>query len=394
MKTPAPDARQALLTSLRNQKMARSPHAFMRGNTARYYDWLHSFRGRSMPQGPAIWICGDCHLGNLGPLADHAGNVSMEIRDFDQTTIGNPLHDLVRLALSLATAARNSSLPGVVTAKMLENLLDGYAAAFRARAENARLVMPDVAQQAVWRADRRSWKHLARERMVDTTPTIPLGKKYWRLSSVEKRAIADLFGADEVIGLITGIKGRDRDVGIKVLDAAYWVKGCSSLGLLRYAALVEVGERDVCLIDIKEAVRATAPRYRRVSMPRDNAARVHQGAIALAPALGNRMVAQRLLGRGVVVRELMPQDLKLEIDVLGVQDATLTARYLAFVVGRAHAAQMDQQTRRAWLAELGPVAGKSRGAPDWLWQSVVHLLASHEAGYLEHCRTHATLLSR
>jgi len=25
--------------------------------------------------------------------------------------------------------------------------------------------------------------------------------------------------------------------------------------------------------------------------------------------------------------------------------------------------------------------------PAWLWKSVVQLLASHEAGYLEHCRT-------
>ena len=48
-------------------------------------------------------------------------------------------------------------------------------------------------------------------------------------------------------------------------------------------------------------------------MPRDNAERVVSGARAIAPFLGKRMRAARLLGRQVVVRELMPQDLKLEV---------------------------------------------------------------------------------
>lgn len=49
-----------------------------------------------------------CHLGNLGPVASAEGDVEVEIRDLDQTVIGNPAHDLIPLALSLATAARGS----------------------------------------------------------------------------------------------------------------------------------------------------------------------------------------------------------------------------------------------------------------------------------------------
>src|SRR5215831_2160924 len=51
-------------------------------------------RGRKLPAGPSVWICGDCHLGNLGPLADADGHVDVQIRDLDQTVIGNPVHDL------------------------------------------------------------------------------------------------------------------------------------------------------------------------------------------------------------------------------------------------------------------------------------------------------------
>jgi uncharacterized protein (DUF2252 family) len=92
--------------------MARSAHPCVRGNTMKFYDWLTDCDQSAVPKGPAIRICGDCHAGNLGPVADLKGKVEIEIRDLDQTVIGNPAHDLIRLALSRATVARGSDLPG------------------------------------------------------------------------------------------------------------------------------------------------------------------------------------------------------------------------------------------------------------------------------------------
>jgi uncharacterized protein (DUF2252 family) len=60
--------------------MARSPHAYVRGNTVKFYEWLEASPGK-IPEGPSVWICGDCHLGNLGPLADARGRVAVQIRD-------------------------------------------------------------------------------------------------------------------------------------------------------------------------------------------------------------------------------------------------------------------------------------------------------------------------
>src|ERR1700679_3262374 len=125
---PAPSERSAELTRLRNLKMARSAHAYVRGNTQKFYEWLDSASEASLPQGPPIWICGDCHVGNLGPIANAKGRTEIQIRDLDQTVIGNPAHDLVRLGLSLASAARGSNLPGVTTALMVEHMVEGYEA--------------------------------------------------------------------------------------------------------------------------------------------------------------------------------------------------------------------------------------------------------------------------
>lgn len=50
--------RSAQLVDLRNLKMARSPHGYVRGNTSKFYESLNTSPSSSIPQGPAIWICG------------------------------------------------------------------------------------------------------------------------------------------------------------------------------------------------------------------------------------------------------------------------------------------------------------------------------------------------
>jgi uncharacterized protein (DUF2252 family) len=394
-----PKRRQHTLAERRNQKMAASPHAFVRGSTVKFYEWLEKRGRRAVPQGPPVWICGDCHVGNLGPIADSEGKIHVQIRDLDQTVIGNPNHDLIRLALSLTSAARGSALPGVTIAHMLEQMMKGYEHALGGPAHSSKFAdKPDCVRVVMRRAMRRTWKHLARERLRDLKPNIPLGERFWPLSREEEKAIAELFQQESVRRLVASLKSREDEAHIEVLDAAYWMKGCSSLGKLRYAVLLNVsnGKRtkdDFCLIDIKEANPAAAPRARRSAMPTDNARRVVEGAQQLAPALGDRMMATRLLSRSVFLRELMPQDLKLEIDQLSREEAVSAARFLAGVVGKAHARQMDPTVRAEFRRNLRAHRSRQLDAPSWLWSSVVELAATHEAAYLEHCRTYAYALA-
>ena len=88
----------------------------------------------------------------------------------------------------------------------------------------------------------------------------------------------------------------------------------------------------------------------------------------------------------------MPQDLMLELEEMSIEEAILMSSYLAYVVGCAHARQMDDATRKSWRSELNLNRSKSLATPAWLWKSVVQLMASHEAGYLEHCRKYALRL--
>jgi uncharacterized protein (DUF2252 family) len=372
--------------------MARSAHAYVRGSTVKFYEWLEAQKRGVLPEGPSIWICGDCHAGNLGPVAAMDGRIAIQIRDLDQTVIGNPAHDIIRLALSLATASRGSDLPGVTTAHILEQVIEGYQAALRQDAD-AIDDAPKSIRLVMKRSVARSWKHLAKERIENQKPTIPLGSKFWALSRSEKTAIANLFQTPTLRHLATSLRSRDDDAPVVVADAAYWMKGCSSLGLLRFAVLLAIGsgkKQDMALMDVKEAIAAAAPRYAGQKIPKDQGERVVEGAMHLFPHLGKRMVAGRIDQCSVFIRELMPQDLKVEIEQLTVPDAMKAASFLAGVVGRAHARQLDEAARRSWSDELDRHRSKSLEAPSWLWSSVVSLIGSHEVAYLEHCRQYAT----
>lgn len=393
---PDVDQRSAVLERARNKKMARSPHAFVRGSTVQFYEWLAEIEGNRVPHGPPVWIGGDCHVGNLGPVAEAAGRVRIQIRDLDHTVVGNPAHDLIRLALSLASTARGSALPGVTTVRMLEAIMEGYESAFEHDFDEADgdAHQPKSVQLVMKRAVKRTWKQLAKERIKDTHPTIPLGKKFWPLSKEERGEIDHLFSDDAIQRLATMVRSRDDDASVEVMDAAYWKRGCGSLGRLRYAVLVGVtdsrsGDTDVCLMDIRGAVDSAAPAHADAPKPDDNAMRVVEGARHTSPFLGERMRAARLGDQPVFIRELLPQDLKVEIDHLTTKQAMKAARFLATVVGFAHARQMDSPTRAGWRDELCSYRSRALDAPSWLWSSVVELLARHEGSYLEHCRRHA-----
>lgn len=393
------EERVPLLEQRRDMKMSRDAHAYVRGSTARFYDWLATGEGQALPTGPMVWICGDAHVGNMGPIACSDGEVAVEIRDLDQTVVGNPVHDLVRLSLSLAMAARSSDLPGVVTALLVEELMMGYLEALGGRPPASTTKESAAVRFVVREANKRSFRHLHRDRLGDADALkLRQGLRFWPLSEEERSDVDAFLDRDRIRALVTLPKHRDEDADIRVADAAFWVKGCSSLGLWRCAALLEIaggkGRRGFCLLDIKQAVSPLAPRAEGSTLPTHFGERVVEGARSLSPVLGHRMVSGTIAGRAVFVRELLPQDLKIELEMLDESEARATARALARLLGTAHVRQMDRAHQKAWTKSLRAATSKSIHAPSWLWRSVVDLVGIHERAYLEHCRQHALARAR
>ena len=320
-----PADRGPALTLRQTLKMARSAHAYVRGSTVQFYEWLEAQKRGTLPEGPAVWICGDCHAGNLGPVAGTDGRIAIQIRDLDQTVIGNPAHDLIRLALSLATASRGSDLPGVTTARILEQVIEGYQAALRQDADtiddapdSVQVVMKQSIARS-WKASRQRTSGKSRSRRYRSAPGS--GRSHGPSGTRSEQ----LFETPSLHHLATSLRSREDDAPVEVLDAAYWMKGCSSLGLLRFAVLLGIGKgkkRDFALMDVKEAVVAAAPALRR----RENAerqcrARCRRRATSFTSSRqpdGGRIIWQS--GR-CSSANCLPQDLKIEIDRLTTEQA-------------------------------------------------------------------------
>jgi uncharacterized protein DUF2252 len=152
--------------------------------------------------------------------------------------------------------------------------------------------------------------------------------------------------------ILTGFGGRCSAPGDR---SAYWCKGCSSLGRLRLAVLVAIWRTEgrTALPDGHQRGNqgcGTACLGRQNAD--DNGERVVAGARDLFPFLGGRMISTRLLGKAVLIRALLPQDRKVEIEHLTPDETVNVARFLARVVGRGHARQMDRTDRIHWVNEL------------------------------------------
>ncbi|WP_331313839.1 DUF2252 family protein [Methylobacterium mesophilicum] len=97
------------------------------------------------------------------------------------------------------------------------------------------------------------------------------------------------------------------------------------------------------------------------------------------------MVAGHVGGTPVTVRELLPQDLKIDAEQFSRGEAVRVSRHLAAILGRAHGRQMGAADRRTWIDAVR-APGPGPDAPGWLWSVVTDLMGAHQRGYLEHCR--------
>jgi hypothetical protein len=111
----------------------------------------------------------------------------------------------------------------VTTAKMIEQMMEGYEQALADKDPDLRSRRPECVRVVMRQAVERTWNHLAKERLEDTSPTIPLGKRFWPISEDERREIERIFATEDVRLLVTALRSRENDARVEVLDAAYWM---------------------------------------------------------------------------------------------------------------------------------------------------------------------------
>jgi uncharacterized protein (DUF2252 family) len=246
--------RDAVRVRLKYRAMRASPFAFLRGSCHLFYDRMP--RGGIFRSSPLAWSCGDLHLENFGSFKGDNRLVYFDINDFDESALAPASWDLVRLVSALRVAAGKFTTRESDAELFCALLVDAYAEGLALG--KAYWIERDTADGLVrtlldgLRTRRRTEFLSSRTEFNGNRRVLRSDGRKALPASEEQRAAVAAF-------MTAFARAQPHPVFYKVLDIACRVAGTGSLGVDRYAILVEgKGSPDGnYLLDLKEALPST-----------------------------------------------------------------------------------------------------------------------------------------
>ena len=301
---------------LKYRTMRGSPFAFLRGTCHLFYDRLP--RGGVFKSAPLVWVCGDLHLENFGSYKGDNRLVYFDVNDFDESALAPASWDLVRFLTSLLIGAEGLRIGNPKARTLCQNFLDAYGSAlalgkaYWVERETAQGLVRELLdglrdrQRAGFLGSRTTVKGKKRLLRVD-------GKKALPASALQRAAITDF--------MREFAKGQPNPDFFRVLDVARRIAGTGSLGVDRYAILIEGkgSPNGNYLLDLKQALPSSLAPHLKVAQPKwQNEA---QRVVALQrriQAVSVAFLQPVFVGEGpYVLRGLQPAEDRITLDRSG-----------------------------------------------------------------------------
>lgn len=295
--------------ALKYEAMRRGPLGFLRGTAHLFHeDYRPPAELRDTPR---AWITGDLHLENFGSYKGDNRLTYFDINDFDEATLAPCAIDLTRFMTSVLVAAHELGFARRDGRHLAQRFVMSYRLALSEG--KARWIERQTANGIV-RTLLEEAQLLSRKRLLGIRTTgsgrrrrLKLGKRALPVTGKDRREV-------EAIVQHFAVREAERDF-YHVLDVARRVAGTASLGLERYAILVQGrgGADKQVLLDLKEAIPPSLPRGRRPVKWKSEAERVvsvQRWTQAISPALLHVVEAR---GQSYVLRELQPSQNRLSI---------------------------------------------------------------------------------
>jgi uncharacterized protein (DUF2252 family) len=369
------------LQSARAERLGASAFGFLRGSAPLYYEMLAREPEWATGPGGESWLCGDLHCENFGAFrvdalhveaGDAGPEVVFDLNDFDDAYIGPCRLDVLRLTTSLLLAARGRGLDGAAATAMAQKLLLAYRMAL---AGEPAPTAPHVVTAHVKKVAERTRDQLldARTEPHGDARRFQRGPRYRDLPPELVAPARDAF-AQYVHGLPSEDRGHPE--AFEVVDTALRIAGTGSLGCLRVAFLVrgKGGKHGYWIFDMKEegdpsAAKLVAP----PSMPPAERVCTAMRACLKHPP---RMIGATTLATdsekvSMLVRRLAPQEDKIAVAEVKLDDVELLASWYGATAGMAH--------RRS---AQGPLPDWSASDTAVILAHAVELAGLHEAVYL------------
>lgn len=374
--------RLANLVPLRYERMRVSPFTFYRGTAIIMARDL----ARTPVTGIEVQCVGDAHIANFGIFASHTRHLVFDINDFDETAPGPWEWDVKRLATSVEICGRDRGFSKRERRDAVKACIKAY--------RRAMLDFAPMGELDIW------YWHLDLERMVAEIEDELSGRE----SRTLRRAMEKARGKDSVraadklaeqrdgrlrfksqppelvpLAQVDGFGGADElgrtlaalfDAYFESLpydkrcllnrysyeDAAQKVVGVGSVGTRAWVALL-VGKDsdDPLVLQMKEADESVVERYWRPAPFTAHGERVVEGQRLIQSTsdilLGWTSVAADVPGgrRDYYVRQLWNGKGSIDLEQVGTEGLTSTARLCAQALAHAHARTGDSVAIAAYL---------------------------------------------
>ncbi len=302
--------------------MKGNPFAFLRGTCRLFYERLP--RAGVFKSAPPVWICGDLHLENFGSYKADNRLVHFDLNDFDEAALAPASWELVRMLTSIRIAGDALSASLAQARALPSAFLDSYAAALAAG--KAYWIERETADGLV-RNLLDGLRERTRTAFLEGRTTIKSRRRHLKTDGRKALAVTDA-QRTMVKDLIGEFARSQPEPGLyQVLDVARRIAGTGSLGVDRYAILVEGkgSPHGNFLLDLKEAkASALLPRLRQ-DQPRwkseaERVVTLQRRMQAVSMAFLHPVV---MGGRSYVLRGLQPAEDRVTLDQAALSDGGL-----------------------------------------------------------------------
>lgn len=237
--------------ALKYAKMRQSPFIFLRGACHLFYDAIPPID--ALIHAPLAWACGDLHFENFGSYKGDNRLVYFDINDYDEAALAPCTWDLLRLLTSLQCGAADLKASAAQAQALSQACVSAYQQALQrgkalwVEGETASGVVGELFERL---KDRRRVDFLNQRTVLHKN-----GRRQLKVDGQKALPVTD-DERQQVSAFVQRYAAQQPKPGFyEVLDVARRIAGTGSLGLPRYAVLVEgKGSPDAnVLLDLKTA---------------------------------------------------------------------------------------------------------------------------------------------
>lgn len=246
------------LVTRKYQAMRANPFAFFRGSCHLFFQsWPVT---SALNVAPLTWLCGDLHLENFGTHKGENRLTYFDINDFDDGALAPCTWDVARFVTSLHLAGAQLNLAEEDIHSLSSHCLEKY---FSTLASGQIRSLERATAAGLTRKLMRALKTRQRSEFLDQRTTRVKKERRFKLAEGRYEAVSAEV-AERVTEAIHQLgKSLSAVRFYRVQDIAFRVAGTGSLGLRRYAILVEGrgSPDDNFILDLKESRASSLAPY-------------------------------------------------------------------------------------------------------------------------------------